>query len=327
MPDTPDAPTPAEWRLEPGDRDQIATRAVGRVAGRQHGVIAHGQLLAAGVTASTIGRWLKEGRLLPLYRGVYALGHASLVVAARRLAAVLAAGPDATLVVRSAAGLHGLLSDNRKRVDVATPRAGGRGHADIIAHRRTLRADEVTTVDGIPVTTVERTLLDIAATGRPGDLAKALERAEELRVLDLRRLRRQIRRSRGQRGVARLRAAVDALEPQDPRFIRSKLEQGVLRLIKQHRLPEPKVNLWLHEWEVDLHWPDLRIAIELDGWQGHRTKAARDRDYDRDLGLARHGYVTHRISWDQYRHDRANVAAALQAILRPPDGPRTPARG
>lgn len=126
---------------------------------------------------------------------------------------------------------------------------------------------------GLSRTTIERTLLDIAATGRPDDLARALERAEELRLLDLRKLRRQIERSRGQRGVARLRAAVDALEP-----------------------------------------------------ESHRTKAARDRDYDRDLGLARHGYTTHRISWDQYRHDRANVAAALEVILRPRGGPRTPAR-
>jgi very-short-patch-repair endonuclease len=296
------------------------------VAARQHGVIAHGQLLAAGLTASTIGRWSNEGRLIPLHRGVYAVGHAALVVDARRLAAALASGPDAVVIDRSAAAVHGLLVDNRLRTDIATTRAGGRGHPGIVAHRRTLRPDEITTVRGIPVTTVERTLLDVAATGRPGDLAKALERAEELRLLDLRKLRAQIKRSKGQRGVARLRAAVDALEPEDPRLIRSKLEKGVLRLIKQHRLPEPKVNVWLYEWEVDLHWPQLRVAIELDGWQSHRTKAARDRDYDRDLGLALNGYATHRISWDQYRHNRAKVVAALQLWLRPPGDPRKPAR-
>jgi very-short-patch-repair endonuclease len=272
-----------------------------------------------------IARWCRDGRLIREHQGVYAVGHASPTPDGHRMASVLAAGPGSSLTDRSAANLHGLLPDRRSVVDVATPRGGGRNRASFIAHRRTLRREEVTTVRGIPVTTVERTLLDIAATGRPGDLAKALERAEELRLLDLRKLRRQIARSKGQRGVARLRAAVDALEPDDPRFIRSKLEKGVLRLIKQHGLPEPKVNLWLYEWEVDLHWPQLRVAIELDGWQAHRTKAARDRDYDRDLGLALKGYETHRISWDQYRADRAKVAAALQLWLRPPDGRRTPA--
>jgi predicted transcriptional regulator of viral defense system len=295
------------------------------VAEAQHGLISTAQLCEAGVSTAMVARWCRDGRIIRRYHGVYAVGHASLTPDGHRMAQLLAAGPGSCLTDRSAAGLHGLLVDRRTVVDVATPRGGARNRASFVAHRRTLHADEITKVRGIPVTTIERTLLDVAATGRPGDLTKALERAEELRVLDLRKLRAQIRRSRGQRGVARLRAAVDALEPADPRLIRSKLEKGVLRLIKQHKLPEPQVNLWLYEWEVDLHWPDLRVAIELDGWQSHKTKAARDRDYDRDLGLARHGYVTHRISWDQYCDKRADVVAALETILRPRDAPRTPA--
>jgi very-short-patch-repair endonuclease len=317
---------PAEWHILPAERAKNATRAVAAVAGRQHGTIAHGQLLAAGLSRTTVERWVAEGRLIRLYPGVFAVGHASLTRDGHRMAQVLAAGPDSCLTDRSGASVHGLLVDRRAVVDIATPRGGARNRASFVAHRRTLRPDEMTTVRGIPVTTVERTLLDIAATGRPDDLTKALERAEELRLLDLRKLRRQIARSKGQRGVAKLRAAVDALEPEDPRKIRSKLERGVLRLIRQHGLPEPQVNLWLFEWEVDLHWPELRIVIELDGWQAHRTKAARDRDYDRHLGLARYGYTTHRISWDQYNDDRANVVAALQTILRPRDDRRTPGR-
>jgi predicted transcriptional regulator of viral defense system/very-short-patch-repair endonuclease len=299
---------------------------VGAVAARQLGVVAYGQLLAVGLSPSTIERWVRDGRLIRVHHGVFAVGHAALTLDARRIAAVLAAGPDATLTDRSGAATWRLLPDNGPRYHVTTPRAGGRERVPFIAHRRTLRPDEVTTVRGIPVTTVERTLLDVAATCRPDDLAKALERAEELRLLDLHKLRRQIACSKGQRGVARLRAAVDALEPGDPRKIRSKLERGVLRLIKQHGLPEPQVNLWLFEWEVDLHWPELNIVIELDGWQAHRTKAARDRDYDRDLGLALRGYETHRISWDQYRDQRSAVLAALRLWLRPRDAPRTPAR-
>lgn len=289
-------------------------------------MIAHGQLRAAGLSASTIGRWEREGRIIRLHRGTYAVGHVARVAEAHLLAAVLAAGPDATLVDRPAAGLHGLLTDNRRCVEVATPRAGGRGHAGVVAHRRTLRPDEITAVRGIPVTTVERTLLDIAATGRRGDLARALERAEELRVLDLRKLRAQIARSTGQRGVARLRAAVDALEPEDPRKIRSRFERGVLRIIETQGLPRPQVNLWLHEWEVDLHWPDLGLVVELDGWASHRTRAQFERDHERDLGLALLGYRVVRISWRQYRDDRATVVATLDALLRPRGDPRTRAR-
>jgi predicted transcriptional regulator of viral defense system/very-short-patch-repair endonuclease len=315
----------AEWHILPAERELCATRAVSAIARRQHGTIAHGQLRGAGLSTSTIGRWVADGRLIRLYGGVYAVGHASLTSDGHRMAQALAAGPGSCLVDRSAGSLHGLLVDHRTVVDIATPRGGARNRASFVAHRRTLRPDEITTVRGIPVTTIERTLLDIAATGRPGDLAKALERAEELQVLDLQRLRRQIRRSRGQRGVARLRAAVDALQPTDPRLIRSKLETGVLQLIERHKLPEPKVNLWLFEWEVDLHWPELKVAIELDGWGSHKTKAARDRDYDRDLGLSLRGYETHRISWDQFRDQRAAVVAALRLWLKPRGDPRTPA--
>jgi hypothetical protein len=252
-----------------------------------------------------------------LYPGVYAFGHAVLTPNGRRMSWALAAGPDADLSHRTAGAVHGVFVDHGTRIHVTTPRAGARGLPAFVAHQRRLHPEDRTELDGIPVTTLERTFIDIAATEHPDRLAKAFERAEELHVLDLEKLRATLDRNRGQRGVARVRAQAEIYEPKDPRLIRSRFERGMLRFLDAHGFPRPLVNLDLHGWEADLYWPDRRRVVELDGWQAHRTRAAFERDHDRDLDLEARGYGVGRVSWLQFRTDKPAVLAALRRWLAP----------
>lgn len=290
------------------------------LAAPQHGVVARQQLVAAGMSTSAIDRAVASGRLIRLHRGVYAVGHASLLPDAHRLAAVLAAGPGAVLSHTSAADAWGLLVDARARTDVTAPLARGRTLPRISLHRTRLHPADQTELNGIPVTTVARTLMDVAATRPKRILERAMERSEELRLFDLIEIDDCLERNEGQRGAGRLRTAVADARPADPRKIRSWLERAVLKLIDEHRLPRPAVNLDVIGWEVDLHWPEHRVAVELDGWGAHRTRARFEDDHARDLALQADGWRVVRISYRQFRDDRETVAAALRAVLVPTPG-------
>src|SRR3954463_12244487 len=146
-----------------GEREpRSANEAVALLAGRQHGVVARGQLLAAGLGRRAIDRRIESGLLQPLHRGVYAVGHRALRREAWGLGAGLLAGPGAALSYRSAAELWGMRNGSRARIDVSVPRHR-RSTARLELHLVELRPDEVTTAAGIPVTTPARTLLDVAA--------------------------------------------------------------------------------------------------------------------------------------------------------------------
>jgi hypothetical protein len=290
-------------------------RRVAEVAARQHGIVAVWDLRAAGVGRSATSRWRQAGLLVRQYPGVYAFGHAALTLSGRRLTWALAAGPDADLSHRTAGAAHGVFVDHGTKVHVTTPRQGGRGLAGFVVHERRLHPDDRTEIDGIRVTTLERTLIDIAATEHPDRLAKAFERAEELNTLDLARIRAACDRNRGQRGVGRVRVMLEIYEPKDPRLIRSRFEKGMLRLLEAEGFPRPLVNLDLHGWEADLYWPEHNRVVELDGWQGHRTKAAFERDHQRDLDLEARGYGVGRVSWLQFRTDKPAVLRALHRWL------------
>ena len=195
------------------------------------------------MSTSAIDRAIASGRLIRLHPSVYAVGHAALRPDAHRLAAVLAAGPGAVLSHTSAAAAWGLLTDHRPRIDVTIPRARGRALPGLSVHRNRLHPADRAVIGGVPVTSVARTLLDVAATRPPRILERALERAEELRRFDLAEVDACLERHRGRRGAGRLRAAIADARPADPRTLRSWLERAVLALIDEHGLPRPAVNL------------------------------------------------------------------------------------
>ncbi|MDQ4040818.1 MAG: DUF559 domain-containing protein, partial [Actinomycetota bacterium] len=217
---------------------------------------------------------------------------------------------------RSAAALHDLRRSDRPRVDVTAPKAGSRAGIDV--HRMTLAAADRTSVDAIPCTTVARTLLDLAEVIDAAGLERAMDRAEQLRVLDVTKIDDAIARAPGRRGVRGLRAALAAYDPERLRT-RSELERRFLQICERAGVPKPRVNYVLilddHPVEIDFAWPDLRLAVETDGHATHGTRRAFENDRRRDQRLKRHGWDTLRFTWRQIAKDPAETQSTLAAVV------------
>ena len=281
------------------DSESVDAR-IAAIAGRQGGAISAAQLMACGLDRSSIARRVRRGWLHPLHRGVYAVGHRSLSATGRWFAAVLACGDGAVLSHRSAAAAWDLRPVPSGPVDVAVAPGGRRRREGLRLHRVLLEEHERTTLDGLPVTTPERTLLDIAAVLRPDALERAVEQAEWRRIVDRGELERLSESSRT--GAPALRAALT-----EPLLLtRSVLERRFLAIVKRHKLPTPLVNVVLCGYEVDFFWPEQRLVVETDGGQHHRTRRAFERDHQRDADLFAAGFrplrfthwrITYRADW------------------------------
>jgi len=262
---------------------------------------------------------LARGSLTRLHRGVYVVGHRRLQARAHTMAAVLAVGPGAVASHRDAAWLHGLRPGNHRRSDVTTTRRGVRGSEGIAVHRTTvLSADEVTAVDGIPVTTVARTLVDLAAVVPRDHLAKALSEAERLQLLDVRALERAMERTRtrARSGQARLRAVLADHAAHGVQLDRSQLERRFAALLRDAGLPRPRLNHVIEGVEVDAVWPRERVAVELDGWQFHRHRRAFQRDREKGNALVAAGWTVLRFTHRDVAERPAEVAAQLSPLVR-----------
>ncbi len=221
--------------------DGPADRAIAELAERQHGVVALWQLEALGLSASAVHKRAAGGRLHRVHRGVYAVGRPGLSANGRRLAAVLTYGRDAVLSHRSAAGLWGLRRDNRSGTDVSLPRRSVRARPGIDIHGTgTLTAADVTVVDGIPVTTVARTLVDLGDATSRRAVETAVEQAEVLRLFDLQAIEQAIARARNRRGPALLSSLLEGQRGQT--LTESNLEEAFLAIVRRAGLPDPETN-------------------------------------------------------------------------------------
>lgn len=283
------------------------------IAARQWGVVTRAQLLEAGLSEAVIARMLREGLLVPLHAGVYAVGHAALRVEAFWFAAILACGAGTVLSHRSAAELWGLGHVRGRVVDVTAPRARRR-RAGIVAHQNALDAADVTAARGIPVTTVERTLLDLAGVLSTDDLARTVEQAIRLRRYDRARLDQAMARARGRRELRPLRAVLDDLDPVRARS-RFELEVRALSLVERAGLPMPRVNEDVEGHEVDFHWPRARLVVELDSRTWHTDPTAFEADRRRDADLQAAGWRVVRITWRQLSDDPAWVVQRIGDLL------------
>ena len=232
------------------------------------------------------------------------------------MAAALAMGPAAVLSHRSAAELWGIRPTARRRVDV-TVRGRPPHRPGIRVHHSLLQPDEITTRDGIPVTTVPRTLLDLAAILNRRQLERALNEAEVLRLWDARSVADLLGRRPGARGAAAMRAVLAARE-EGATVTRSELEERFLALMDAAGLPKPAVNDLLKvgdRWiEADCVWREQRLVVELDGHAAHATRTAFDRDRARDRALQAAGWRVVRVTWRQLSEDPAAVVADLRVL-------------
>lgn len=229
------------------------------------------------------------------------------------MAAVLAAGPGAVLSHRSAAALWGLRPTARARVDVTTGRVL-RARPGIHPHRAVLAPDEITLKDGIPTTTLARTLLDLAAVLRPDALERAMEQAEILRLTDVLSLDELLTRHPAARGAKALRRIL-AVTDLDANITRSELEARFLSFLDAADLPRPNVNTIIEGMEVDFAWPEHRVIVELDGFAFHATRRAFEDDRARDRRLQACGWRVIRITWRQLHDEPQRLAAELAALL------------
>jgi very-short-patch-repair endonuclease len=278
-------------------------------------VVARRQLSSVGVSAKAVEVRLRAGRLIPLHRGVYAVGHRQLRREGYWMAAVLVVGRSAVLSHREAAALHGFRPANRARIDVST--VAKRTVPGIEVHRvRSLDRADVTTVNGIPVTTVARTLVDLADVVPADHLAKALNEAERMRVFDLRAIQAASARTQGRTGPGpqRLATALQELEAQATTLTRSPLEVAFQALIAQAGLEKPRTNAPINGREVDAYWPDHKLIVELDGWRFHNTRRDFQSDRERDRDLMAAGYRVVRFTHADVAHRPARVIETLRRL-------------
>jgi very-short-patch-repair endonuclease len=283
------------------------------VALGQWGVVTAQQLLDCGMNRTMMSRRVAAGRLLPVHRGVYAWGHDRLRPEGILVAAVLACGPGAVLSHRSAAAHLGLLATARAAVDVTVEAQGGRARRrgiDLHVVRR-LDPRDMTVIDGLPVTTVARTVVDLAATRPARQAERALEQAYVQRLLAPGALEDALGRANGRpTGVLR-----ELMATQRPSTItRSELEEAFLGIVRRKRLPDPEVNEALHGYEPDFLWRERRLVIETDGYGPHHTKRAFEHDRRRDIDLALHGYNVRRFTHDQIIHTPAETGRRLRLL-------------
>jgi very-short-patch-repair endonuclease len=291
-------------------RGRDSGRTVAALAERQHGVVEHSQLIRLALTRSTIGRWVRNGRLHRLHRGVYAVGHRDLTRHGRFLAALFACGPKAVLSHRSSAALWGLQDPRGPRIDVTVPTSGGRSrHRLVVVHRCALAPNEITVKDAVRVTTPARTVLDLAAVSTRRQLERTIDQAEFL-GLDLSGLKPR----KGRRGAALLRAVLEEHEAGST-WTRSKLEERMLKLCRSTGLPRPMVNREVEGFEVDFQWPECRLAIETDDWSSHGGRGAFERDRLRDAALVEAGWRVVRVTRARLARDPNGVATQLARLL------------
>jgi very-short-patch-repair endonuclease len=195
----------------------------------------------------------------------------------------------------------------------------GSGHSSrrvgIIVHRtRELPRADRRTRHGIPVTCIERTLLDFASAASPTQLRNAFDEAERLGRLDRERLRRLCDASKGRRGTARVRSLLreSALPLTETR---SKLEARFLAFCRTHGIPIPALNVPLGDFEVDCLWREQRVVGELDSWGHHGDRSAFERDRARDASIQRMGHRIIRITHRRVTRDPDGLDRDLREFL------------
>jgi len=295
-------------------RESDATeQRIADIASRQGGVVGIAQLLDAGLTHNGVLRRVEAGRLHAVHRGAYAVGHHSLAVTGRRWAAVLACGPGAALSHHSAGAAWGVLRSGGARLDVLV-RLGGRAPpGGVRLHRsRVLAAGDVTALDGLPITTPARTLLDLAAALTTARLSTAVSRAEQRRLLDFADLHALVDRHPHRAGSPALRAVLQSYAAHDTR---SALEDLIAELCQRHAIERPQDNVILHGHVRDFAWPPRKLVVEGDSYSWHRSPTALDSDRERDVTLALAGWRTLRFTYAQVTRRPGYVADAIRAAL------------
>jgi hypothetical protein len=281
---------------------------VAEMAARSHGVVTRGQLLAAGITRHEIKHRVRAGALLREHPGVYRVGHRARSVEATFLAAVWACGDGAVLSGRAAAHLWGLTKGRPPRPEVTAPtkhRIDG-----VTTHRA--RNIEQTTHRGVPITTVPRTLVDLAAHLPLDALARACHEAGVLHDTTPRQVEAVLAKRGRTRGAAKLREVLGG----DVQVTLSELERRFQQRLREAGLPLPKTNKRAHGRRVDCRWPEHRLTVELDSYRYHHSRHAWEQDRRREREARARGDEFRRFTYGDVVESPGLMLGELRALLR-----------
>ena len=239
------------------------------------------------------------------------------------MAAVIASGPGAVVSHRSAARLHELRNYGYTKIDVTVPRRSCREHEGVLVHCSTTLTDpDVTVVNNIPATTVDRTLLDLGDVITPRQLERAFDQAEILQVLDARAINDQLARNPTRRGAKSVKHLLKThyigSTPTDNDF-----EDAFLALTRDLGLPDPTAQFYIDPGDgeppikADFAWPDRKIVVETDGHRTHRTRNAFETDRRRDQRLTAAGWTVIRTTWRQLNQRPHELKPVLLKLLGP----------
>lgn len=254
-------------------------RRIGGLATSQDGIVERRQLIALGLSTAAIDHRVRTGRLIVLYRGVYAVGHAAHSERATLRAALIAAGPTAAHSHRTAAARWKLTPSMPSFVEVTVTRKGPRSRRGLRIHE-TQRPPEIRVLDSLPVTAPLRTLVDLAATQPQHQLEKLCAEALVLKLVTHEQL--------------------DAARILDPDLVaptRSRFERTFRAALRKAGLPMPVTGYPISHYTADFAWPAERVVVETDGWQFHGNRIAFEDDRARDAFLVARGWIVVRVTW------------------------------
>jgi very-short-patch-repair endonuclease len=234
------------------------------------------------------------------------------------MAAVLASGPEALLSHRTAAALWGLRGYSGGPIHVTVPHKST-STRQIRRHLSLVPEDERTVEEGIPATSVHRTIFDLAASEDLDTVVAMIKEAEYLRRYDRLSLPALLDRHPAKRGSLNLRSALQRLKEEPAGRKRSRLEERFAPFLRRHRLALPRFDDWIllgsRRYRADCHWPQLRLIVELDGWEGHSSRSAFQDDRARDRALKVAGYTVVHLTWSQLDCEPEAVASDLRQLL------------
>ncbi|HVX34409.1 MAG TPA: hypothetical protein VHA80_14835 [Solirubrobacterales bacterium] len=228
------------------------------------------------------------------------------------MAAVLASHPSVASHW-SAAWLWDLLRSRPETIDV-TCRRGRRAKRSFVTHTADLARADLARRDGIPVTSLPRTILDVAVTSRPGTVRRFVRRASDARLLDLGEMEDLLGRTKGHKGRAKVRAALELYEEEAP-FTRSGLEERFREVVREAGQPEPSMNFFVAGYEIDAYWPAQRFGVELDVYETHGSRLSFEEDRERDDALLLAGIETTRVTGRRLARDPEGVVDSVRRHL------------
>ena len=291
-------------------KDRTVEKILGSLASRSHGVVTRQELLGADVTRDELEHRVAIGTLIRVHRGVFCVGHRPPTVEARFMAAVKACGEGSLLAGRAAAYLLGLLKRPPSLPEVLAPTQ--RRIKGVITHRAR-RSDlaDATKWRGIPITTVQRTLVDLTAVLDEDDLARAVHEADVRHHTTPEQVEQVLRRRHNWPGAQKLRRVIWGEVP----VTLSRLESRFLDVLRNASLPQPEVNRRVDGRYVDCRWPEHQLTIELDGYRYHHSRHAWEQDRQREREARARGDEFRRYTWLDVDEQPAPMLADLRQLL------------